>query len=225
MIPLLHAWNLTAEEAIQVQASLREKLVLEWQDAPVNTVGGVDVSVRADTSSAAIVVLRFPELTPLTSARAEAPVTFPYIPGLLSFREGPVILAAWEKLSIQPDLLLFDGQGIAHPRGMGIAAQMGLWLDKPSIGVGKSRLCGYFDPPGGQRGDVTALMDEKEPARQIGVVLRSRSNTKPLFISPGHRMDIPHAVEFVLRCGAGYRLPEPTRWAHRVAGGESLPHE
>ncbi len=214
----LHPWNLTPAEAAQVQERLRAQLVLQWTDLPVRTVGGVDVSVRGDWSRAAVVVLSFPDLVPLASALAEAPVTFPYVPGLLSFREGAVILDAWSRLPLLPDLLLFDGQGIAHPRGMGIAAQMGLWLERPTIGVGKTRLYGSFAPPGNQRGDGSPLWDEKDPSCEIGAVLRTRTGCKPLFISPGHRMDIPRAVDFVLRCGAGYRLPEPTRLAHQAAG-------
>jgi deoxyribonuclease V len=206
-----------------VQNELRQRLVLAWDGRPVATVGGVDVSLPADRARAAIVVLSYPALQPLEAVTAEVPLTFPYVPGLLSFREGPAILAAWAKLGQKPDLLLFDGQGIAHPRGLGIAAQMGLWLDRPTIGVAKSRLYGRHAPPGPERGDQAPLLSQGKPPTLIGAVLRTRPGTNPLFISPGHLMDVPTAVEFTLACVTRYRLPEPTRWAHKVAAGEPLP--
>ena len=219
----LHRWDLSPEEAVRVQKELRERIILKWDKRPVKTIGGVDISIKPETARAAIVVLRFPELTPVEAVTADAPLVFPYIPGLLSFREGPAVLAAWEKLKSKPDLLMFDGQGIAHPRGVGIAAQMGLWLDRPTIGVAKSRLYGRHGEVGPQRGDEAELTDKN--GNVIGTVLRTREKTNPLYISPGHMMDVKHATEFVLACGAGYRLPEPTRWAHKVAGGEKLPEE
>ncbi len=217
----LHPWNLPPEEAAHLQSELRERLVLAWDKRPVSLVAGVDVSVRAETCACAIVVLTYPDLEPVEAAVAEVPLTFPYIPGLLAFREGPAVLAAWEKLQHLPDLVLFDGQGIAHPRGLGIASQMGLWLERPTIGVAKSRLYGRHAEPGPRRGDRADLLDER--GQVIGAVLRTREQTKPLYISPGHLMDLPHAVSFTLDCCRGFRLPEPTRWAHRVAGGEKLP--
>ena len=218
----LHDWNLTPEEAVQVQKELRARLDLTWDGAfRVNTIGGVDLSFPEELAHCAIVVLRFPELTPLEAVTADAPLVFPYVPGLLAFREGPGVLAAWDKLSIKPDLLMFDGQGIAHPRGIGIASQMGLWLVRPSIGVAKSRLYGRHEPVGSQRGDRADLLDTHGTI--IGTVLRTREKTNPLYLSPGHLIDVEHAVEFVLKSCAGFRLPEPTRWAHKVAGGEKLP--
>jgi deoxyribonuclease V len=218
----LHDWKLTPEEAIQVQKELRERLDLTWDEKrTVTTIGGVDVSITEELARCAIVVLRFPELTPLEGVTADAPLVFPYIPGLLAFREGPAILEAWSKLDVKPDLLMFDGQGIAHPRGIGIAAQMGLWLERPSIGVAKSRLYGRHEPVGPQRGDRAALLDNH--GNIIGAVLRTRERTNPLYVSPGHLIDVEHAVEFVSASRTGYRLPEPTRWAHKVAGGEKFP--
>jgi deoxyribonuclease V len=217
----LHRWDLSPEEAVQVQKELRERLILKWDKRPVRTIGGVDISIKPDVARAAIVVMRFPELTPVEAVTADAPLVFPYIPGLLSFREGPAVLAAWEKLERKPDLLMFDGQGIAHPRGLGIAAQMGLWLELPTIGVAKSRLYGLHEEVGPQRGDRAGLLDRS--GNVIGTVLRLREKTNPLYVSPGHLMDVKHATEFVLACAGGYRLPEPTRWAHKVAGGETLP--
>jgi deoxyribonuclease V len=215
---------LHADEAVALQAMLREKLVLEWDGRAVNTVGGVDMSVAGERARAAIVVLRYPDLKPLDFALSDLPLDFPYVPGLLAFREGPAVLAAWEQLRQRPDLLMFDGQGIAHPRGLGIASQIGLWIERPTIGVAKSRLYGRHAAPGPARGDYADLVDPHD-GRVIGAVLRSKPGTNPLYISPGHLIDLAHALEFVLACGAGYRLPETTRWAHRVAGGEALPLE
>lgn len=218
----LHPWALEPDQAIKVQTELRGRLSLAWDGRPVTTIGGVDVDIEGDAARAAIVVLRFPGLSPLEGVTADAPLVFPYIPGLLAFREGPAVLAAWEKLSAKPDLLMFDGQGIAHPRGLGIASQMGLWLERPSIGVAKSRLYGRHAQPGPNRGDFADLRDEREPARIIGAVLRTRPGVNPLYISPGHLIDLPRCMDFVLACCTRYRLPEPTRWAHKVAAGERL---
>jgi deoxyribonuclease V len=221
MVTKLHNWSLTPEEAIRVQKEFRERLVLRWDDRPVSTIGGVDVSIKSEFTRAAIVVLRYPELSPIEAAVEDAPLVFPYIPGLLAFREGPAVLAAWQTLQNKPDLLMFDGQGIAHPRGVGIASHMGLWLERPTIGVAKSRLYGLHSEVGPARGDRVDLLDKNRNV--IGSVLRTREKTNPLYISPGHLMDVEHATQFVIRCLAGYRLPEPTRWAHKVAGGETLP--
>jgi deoxyribonuclease V len=211
-----------------VQLELRERLILAWDGREVATVGGVDVSIKSGLARAAVVVLRYPELTPLEAATWEAPAAFPYIPGLLTYREGPVVLAAWERLRVKPDLLLYDGQGIAHPRGIGLAAHMGLWLECPSIGVAKTRLYGVHAEPSRLRGETAELRapggrgpDEIGPV--IGAVLRTRTDVKPVYVSPGHLVDVPHAVAYTLACCTGYRLPETTRWAHRVAGGASLP--
>ena len=220
MVTKLHNWNLTPEEAIRVQKEFRERLVLRWDDRPVSSIGGVDVSIKSEFTRAAIVVLSYPELTPIEAAVEDAPLVFPYIPGLLAFREGPAVLVAWQKLQSKPDLLMFDGQGIAHPRGIGIASLMGLWLERPTIGVAKSRLYGLHSEVGPARGDRVDLLDKN--TNVIGSVLRTREKTNPLYISPGHLMDVEHATQFVIRCLAGYRLPEPTRWAHKVAGGEIL---
>ncbi len=224
MVPRrLHKWDLSPKEAIRIQRELARCLVLSWDGRKVSSVAGVDVSVKAARARAAIVVLHYPDLEPIEGVTAEADAAYPYVPGLLTFREGPVILAAWERLTSKPDLLVFDGQGIAHPRRMGLAAHVGLWLDRPSVGVAKSRLYGTYEPPGPNRGDSTCLRDERNPERIIGSVLRTRSGVKPVFVSPGHRIDVEHASEFALACCTRYRLPETTRWAHRVAGGAPLP--
>ena len=219
----LHPWTLTPREAMRVQTSLSACLVHTWDARDVQTIAGVDVSVKEGVSRAAIVVLSHPALDPLASVTAETPTSFPYVPGLLTFREGPVILESWSKLKRKPDLILFDGQGIAHPRHMGIAAHMGLWLGIPTIGCAKSRLYGHHEDPGPEKGRAADLHDEGDTARVIGSVLRTRTNVKPLFISPGHLIDVEQATAFTLACCDRYRLPEPTRCAHRVAGGEALP--
>lgn len=221
MTQTLHAWDLEPDEAAQIQKELRKQLIISWDQRPVTTIGGVDVSIQPEIARAAIVVIRFPDLMPVEAVTADAPLVFPYIPGLLSFREGPAVLAAWDKLEHKPDLLMFDGQGIAHPRGIGIASQMGLWLERPTIGVAKSRLYGTHAEVGPNRGDQAKLLDDK--GLVIGTVLRLREKTNPLYISPGHLIDVKHATDFVLACSAAHRLPEPTRWAHKVAGGEKLP--
>jgi len=215
----LHPWNLSPKEAVSLQRRLAAHLVHRWDGRDVTTVAGIDVSVRGGRSRAAVVLLSFPGLEWIESTTAEAPTSFPYVPSLLTFREAPVVLDAWSKLSHTPDLVLFDGQGIAHPRRIGLAAHLGLWLDLPTIGCAKSRLYGHHAEPGSTKGDRTPLLDEHEPDSAIGSVLRTRTNVKPLFISPGHRIDVDRATGFVLRCCTRYRLPEPTRWAHRVAGG------
>jgi deoxyribonuclease V len=205
-----------------VQDELIERLVLDWDGRKVDAVGGVDVSSKGGRSRAAIVVGTYPDLEPQEATTAELPVAFPYVPGLLAFREGPVILEAWERLGHKPDLLLFDGQGIAHPRGIGLAAHMGLWLGRPSIGVAKSRLYGDHKEPGPERGEGAKLRDPSDPEHVIGCVLRTRTKVKPVYVSPGHMIDVSHAVRYALACCRRYRLPEPIRWAHRVAGGDTI---
>jgi len=189
----------------------------------VRTIGGVDVVFSDGKARAAIAVLSYPDLAPIEGAIAEVAIEFPYVPGLLSFCEGPAILSAWKKLRTKLDLLIFDGQRVAHPRGMGIAAHMGLWLERLSIGVAKSRLYGNHATPVLNRGTDADLRDERDPTCVIGAVLRTRTNVKPVYVSPGHLIDVAHAIEFALRCCTKYRVPEPIRWAHKLAGGENLP--
>jgi deoxyribonuclease V len=212
----LHSWHLDPKQAIGVQRELQKRLVLAWDGRELSTVGGVDVSVKSGLARAAIVVLRYPDLTPVASATAEMPVSFPYIPGLLTFREGPVVLAAWEHLPVRPDLLLFDGQGIAHPRGIGLAAHMGLWLGYPSIGVAKTWLYGEYAEPGRLKGEAAELLSPAPAGAVIGAVVRTRTDVKPVYVSPGHLIDVPRAVEYTLGCCTRYRLPETTRSAHHL---------
>ena len=214
----LHRWEVTPEEAVALQQQLRRQVVLQADLGRVERVAGVDVSFRGDRARAAVVILSFPQLAVVERALAEVPVTFPYIPGLLSFREGPAVLAAFEKLTLWPDLVIFDGQGLAHPRRLGLACHLGLFLDLPSIGCAKSRLCGSYREPGPFRGEWTPLYDGEEV---IGAALRSHPTRDVLFVSPGHRMDLETAIRYVLACCTTHRLPETTRWAHRLAGGGS----
>lgn len=209
----LHPWNVSLEEAIEIQNRLRSQLDLQSEPEKIETVAGIDVSYDkgSDWLFAAIVVLRLADLHVLGSASAVAQVPFPYIPGLLSFRECPAVLQAWDKLTIRPDCLMCDGQGIAHPRRLGIASHLGLWLNLPSIGCAKSLLVGTYREPGATRGSTEPLLHRKE---QVGVILRTKDKVSPVFISPGHKITLKKAVEVVLACCTKYRLPEPTRRAH-----------
>jgi len=211
----LHDWTLERSAAIELQRQLAGQLVLQDQlPNRLTTVAGVDVScrLRSRLFHAAMVLLSYPQLQLLETATASLEVDFPYIPGLLSFRELPVVLEAAKKLSQPPDLLLVDGQGLAHPRRLGLACHLGLWLDLPSIGCAKSRLYGEHAEVAEEKGARTALRDNS--GQPIGELLRSRSRIKPLYISPGHRISIATATELVLSCCGKYRLPEPIRAAH-----------
>lgn len=217
-----HRWDVTPKEAIAIQQQLRGEVKLAGpydRDHPPETVAGVDVGFEAANTitRAAVVVLDFPSLEPIEHAIYREPTRFPYVPGLLSFREIPAVLGAMEKLKSLPDLLLCDGQGIAHPRRLGIASHLGLLTGIPSIGVGKSRLIGSYEEPGEEKGSWTPLLDKGET---IGAVVRTRSNTKPLYISPGHGIDLESAIYFVLACTRRYKLPETTREAHNLASSK-----
>lgn len=210
-----HSWNLTPEEAVQVQQKLREKV--KTQTLPpeqLKTVGGVDVGFRGDMARAAAVLLDYPALEILEQEVVEEPLTYPYIPGLLSFREIPAVLAALKSLSRLPDVILCDGHGLAHPRRLGIACHLGVLLDHPTIGCAKSILVGHGEQPDIERGSVTSLVEGDEV---IGKLVRTRNNVKPIIVSVGHLVDLDSAVEIVLACGSGYRLPKPTRQADRLA--------
>jgi len=212
-----HPWDVSPREAIAIQQRLRRFVRLEDDlPQPVATVAGIDVGFRAvwEVTRAAVAVLDFPSLQLCAQGVAEMPTGFPYIPGLLSFREIPAVLRALERLPRLPDLLLCDGQGIAHPRRFGIASHLGVLLDHPTIGVGKTRLIGRHGPVPEEKGAWVPLEDEGEI---IGAVVRTRQGVKPLYISPGHRLSVESAVQWVLACTTRYKLPETTRWAHRLA--------
>ncbi|MEN7972710.1 MAG: deoxyribonuclease V [Verrucomicrobiota bacterium] len=214
----MHPWDVSPKEAVKIQRALQEHVSLKDDFGEIKTVAGVDVGFEENNTvtRAAIAVLDFETLELAESAIARRPTTFPYVPGLLSFREIPAVLEAMLKLEAMPDLLLCDGQGIAHPRRFGIAAHLGLLLDVPAVGVAKSRLTGIHGDVPPEKGSFVPLMDKDE---QIGVVLRTRTNIKPLYISPGHRVSIESAHKLVMACTTRYRLPETTRWAHKLASG------
>ncbi len=211
-----HSWTLTVEEATAIQNQLSGEIITSDQLGEVNYVAGVDVGFEDNyaISRAAVAVLSFPELQLIEQAIARRPTTFPYIPGFLSFREVPVVLDALSQIKITPDLILCDGQGIAHPRRFGLACHLGLLITVPTIGVAKSRLIGQHEELPLEKGNWQALRHRGEV---IGAVVRSRTGVKPLYVSPGHRISLPTAIDYVLRCTPKYRLPETTRWADKLA--------
>jgi deoxyribonuclease V len=216
-IPHLHDWNVTPQEAIALQNKLVSQVIYDrsLDINKVKLVAGVDVSVKENTSQAAIVVLSYPDLNVVEAVQSQAATPFPYIPGLLAFREGPVLENAFKQLQLEPDVFIFDGMGRAHPRRMGIATHMGLWLQRPTIGCGKTFLLGTFTEPDNERGAYSEL---KHKGEIIGVVLRTRANVKPVFISPGHLIDLQSSIALVMNCTTKYRLPDPIRMAHQTAG-------
>jgi deoxyribonuclease V len=211
----LHSWDISYSQAIELQKRLaRQVKHIKLKKSP-KTIAGLDCAFSRDGKKiiAAVVVLQLPELETLETTSATKNVTFPYIPGLLSFREAPVCLAAVEKLRNQPDIFMIDGQGIAHPRRLGLAAHLGLFFDNPTVGCAKSRLTGEFEEPPPEKGAYTLLKDGSDV---IGAVVRTRSHVKPVFVSIGNKCLLKEAIEFVLSCAAKYRLPEPTRLAHQL---------
>lgn len=212
-----HAWPSTVEEAILIQEQLRNQVITSDKlQEPVQYVAGVDMGFEADgtISRAAVAVLSFPDLEVIETSLAHRPTTFPYIPGFLSFREIPAVLDALEKIKTTPDLILCDGQGIAHPRRFGIASHLGVIVDIPTIGVAKSLLIGKHEELPETRGNWRSLIHKGEI---IGAVLRSRTGVKPLYVSSGHRISLATAIDYVLRCTPKYRLPETTRIADKLA--------
>jgi len=209
----LHRWDVSPEEAVAIQKKLRTQLDLQSEPRRLETIAGIDVSYDkgSDWLFAAIVVMRLSDLAVIATAATTTLVPFPYIPGLLSFRECPAVLQAWEKLSVKPDCLMCDGQGIAHPRRLGIASHLGLWLNMASIGCAKSLLVGEYHEPGAIRGSMIPLVHQQE---QVGMILRTKDRVAPVFVSQGHRISLERAVTMVLACCTKYRLPEPTRRAH-----------
>ncbi len=220
-----HLWNLSPTEAIELQKKLAAQIVIEDQFSPIQKIAGADLALNLDKNEgiAGVILYEYPSLKEIERVYATAPLEMPYIPGLLSFREGPVLLKAFKKLKNSPDLILFDGQGIAHPRGLGIASHIGLILDIPSIGCAKSVLCGHYQEPEIQRGSCSPLIYK---GKEIGAALRTKEKVKPMFISPGHRISLKTSLRIVLECNSGYRLPKPTREADRyVANLKKGPNE
>lgn len=213
----LHPWQVTTSQARDIQLGLAEKVCRCNKIGEVRLVAGADISApRGAPATGAVVVLSYPALEPVEVRVVRQALSFPYVPGLLTFREAPLVIEAWRKLTLKPDLLLVDGQGLAHPRRMGIASHLGLLVDIPTIGCAKSRLIGEHGPVGDEAGSRTELRDGDEV---IGAVLRTRAGSRPLYVSIGHKVDLNAAVEWVLKCCRGHRLPEPSRLAHLAAGG------
>ena len=215
----LHEWNVSSTEAGRLQRDLAASVVRSrCLFQPPRYVAGIDLSVDRirGRGRAAVVVLSFPGLEPVEVRTVEGPLTWPYVPGFLSFREMPLILTACDLIRTAPDLVLVDGHGIAHPRRLGIASHLGLFLDVPTVGCAKSLLCGTHGSLGAERGDTADIIHRDEV---VGVAVRTRTNVKPVYVSIGHKCGFADAVELVLHCTSRYRLPEPTRLAHLAAGG------
>ena len=221
-IQQLHDWDLSPKDAIALQKTLATRLV---SASPldlnrIRTVAGVDVSVKGGLTCACVVVLSFPELENLETVCMQRATSYPYIPGLLAFREGPALVAAFRELRHEPDVFIFDGMGQMHPRRMGIAAHLGLWLGRPTIGCGKRHFIGEYQQPGNIKGSSATVTYQGE---QLGLVLRTRSNVKPIYISVGHLADLESAVQLALACTPKFRLPLPIRMAHRAASEACAP--
>ncbi len=206
--------KLTPQVAIAIQEKLRENVSLRWEGKAIKRIAGADVSYYQGWVFGVVAVFSYPELVGLEEVGAVRRTGYPYIPGLLAFREGPVIKEAYHQLSTGVDIMLLDGQGIAHPRGVGLATQLGIELDLPTIGCAKSRLWGEGEPPPRRRGQYSPLLQGDKP---IGAILRTRDGVKPLWVSPGYKVSLEVAIEVVLGAAKGYRLPEPLRAAHRAA--------
>ncbi|OHB39294.1 MAG: endonuclease V [Planctomycetes bacterium RIFCSPHIGHO2_02_FULL_50_42] len=211
----LHPWDVSYKEAVSLQEELRGRIIIKSLSVRPGVVAGADVSYSGHTNSvyAGIVVMDFGSMSVIEEATATAEVAFPYIPGLLSFREAPALLKAFSRIKKAPDVILFDGQGIAHPRGLGLASHMGLILDRPSIGCAKKLLLGEHKPVGDRAGAFSYILYKE---KRIGMALRTREGVKPVFVSPGHKTDIISSRRVVLDCCRKYRLPEPIRKAHNL---------
>ena len=214
----LHDWQLERAQARELQRKLAARVVKENHVLEPRFIAGMDISTSkiGGTARAAAVVLKYPELEVVEVKTASGRLEFPYIPGLLSFREAPLTVAVLEKMSLTPDLVIVDGQGILHPRRFGLASHLGLLLDTPTIGCAKSLLCGEYQQPAVEAGDYSHVVDKGEV---IGAALRTKAGTNPVYVSIGHKIDLDSAMHWVMQCCRGYRIPEPTRLAHLAAGG------
>ena len=211
----LHSWQVSSEEASRIQKGLRKEIIPEPGFDRIEKIAGADISFSGEEAYAGVIVFSFPDLRIIERRQAVKKTDFPYIPGLLTFREGPVLLSAFEQVEKEPDLIIFDAQGLAHPRSMGLATHLGIILDKPSIGCAKSRLVGHYDPVGEPVGSYSFLEHEGDI---LGAVVRTKERVKPVFVSIGHRIDLETSIKVLLECCRGYRLPEPSRQAHNFAG-------
>lgn len=219
-----HSWDLSPQEAAALQRELAARVRIvppRWGDSTEGLiVAAADVSARRGSrrALAAVVAVKLPGLELLELSTAERELSFPYVPGFLSFREAPAILDAFERITVHVDALICDGHGLAHPRRFGLACHVGVLLDLPTVGCAKSRLCGEYKEPGPERGDSSPL---ELDGQEVGRVLRTRRGARPLYVSVGHMMDTASACALVLACTRNYRLPEPCRMAHRAASGRS----
>jgi len=226
----LHEWAMTPKEAVELQKSLRERVRVEPLKRPVETIAGADISFNkfSPVVYAGLVVMRLPLLEVVEEVGVVSETRFPYVPGLLSFREAPSVLEAWAKLKTEPDAVMFDGQGIAHPRRVGIASHVGLILNRPTLGCAKSVLVGKYEEPAAERGNWSELVDPKN-GETVGAALRTKTRTQPIYVSPGHLIDLEGALQLTLAADGGYRQPEPTRRAHLLVNalrrGERPPSE
>jgi deoxyribonuclease V len=209
-----HRWDVSPREAAALQVELRHRMKRQNDLGTVRTVAGADISLDTDRNMgyAGVIVYSFPDLREVERASAERRLTFPYVPGLLAFREGPVLLEAFSRLRTTPDLLLFDAHGYSHPRRFGLASHLSVVLDQPGIGVAKSRLIGDHQDPPDRVGAWTPLVDGEEV---VGAVIRTRVGVHPIFVSIGHRIDLETAIRLTLACTDGFRIPKPTREADR----------
>ncbi len=212
----LHSWNVSKEKAIQIQEALKDRIILKKTFLTIKAMGGGDVAYSKDGNRlfGAIVVLSFPGMEILDMAETDGRTPFPYTPTLLSFREGPILINTYQKLKIKPDVMIYDGQGMAHPRGMGLASHLGLWLDLPSIGCAKTPLLDGFISPGPLKGNYEWIRRE---GIKVGAVLRTKEKVKPLFVSPGHCIDLKTSIQLILESCREFRFPEPLRKAHHVS--------
>lgn len=224
----IHPWKVSVREAIRIQYNLKKKIILDRKLPRVRKIAGVDVAFPDDKEAVcAVCIFRYPELSLVEAVTSRKKIAFPYISGLLTFREGPAILEVFKKLKNRPDLVLFDGQGICHPRRMGIAAHMGIILDIPSIGCAKSHLYGVYKMPGENKGDFSYIYSGtktsgvgiygKHKKEILGVALRTRARVKPLFVSCGHKISLKQAIRLVLESCLRFRIPQPLRYAHQMA--------
>ena len=212
----LHPWKVSIEKAIRIQENLKDRLILKKTFSSLKTIGGADVaySINKNSFFGAIVVLSYPEMKLIDNATAQGKISFPYIPGLFSFREGPILVKVFQGLKVKPDLMIFEGHGIAHPGGLGLASHMGLWFNLPSIGCARTPLLKEFDSPALSRGSFEWIFLK---GKKVGAVVRTRQGVKPVFVSPGHRIDLMTSIRIVLATCQRYRIPEPLRKAHQIS--------
>ncbi len=218
----MHSWQVSPAQALGIQQKLAAQVSRTSEVITPHFIAGVDIAAGKgqEMAKGAVVVLSYPELRVVETKVVQGRLDLPYVPGLLSFREAPLILAACEQLTVTPDLILVDGQGIAHPRRFGLASHLGFFLNMPTIGCAKSLLCGSHEAPGDEPGSYAEVIDRGET---IGVALRTKLGVKPVYVSIGHKVDLQTAIYWVMRCCYGYRLPKSTRLAHLAAGGNLKP--